>query len=117
MLHISVVPNNTTSFKMPYVSPTPTLNLFYTVHGADTAIRLRPYGLDMDDAFALLQHLGYDCDVRITGLSMGGMITSALSLTRAELFRAYVVVDLHCFTLEAMLKQFVAAYETAGPMP
>lgn len=143
---------------MPYFNPTPTLQLFYTVHGSKTApplllihgwccnshdwnfsiapladtyrviaFDLRGHGQSnapkeltyrlkdhMDDVVALLRHLGYDRDVRIVGHSMGGMVTSALSITRPELFKAFVVVDPHYFALEAMSTQVVGAYDAAG---
>jgi pimeloyl-ACP methyl ester carboxylesterase len=143
---------------MPYFNPTPTLKLFYTLHGPESApplllvhgwccnshdwdfsiaplaqsyrviaFDLRGHGQSnapadltyrlgdhMSDVVALLHHLGYDRDVRIVGHSMGGMITSALSVTKPELFKAFVVVDPHYFSLDAMSKQVVGAYDAAG---
>jgi pimeloyl-ACP methyl ester carboxylesterase len=143
---------------MPYFNPVPTLQLFYTLHGPESApplllihgwccnshdwdfsiapfaqtyrviaFDLRGHGHStapesltyrlkdhMSDAVALLHHLGYDRDVRIVGHSMGGMLTSALSVTQPELFKALVVVDPHYFALEAMSEQVVGAYDAAG---
>ncbi|KAJ4355924.1 uncharacterized protein N0V89_003949 [Didymosphaeria variabile] len=68
----------------------------------------------MSDAIALLHHLGYDHDVRIVGHSMGGRVTSALSVTKPALFKAFVVMYPHYFALEAMSAQVIAAYDAAG---